>query len=843
MAYNLQITNQKTGDVKTIAGADEATAMKQYQSDYSGLKDDSGNAFWQVSGNVNTNPIAPASGSQFKGEVGKTYVNPVSGTERTVTQEEYNNPAGAVFSKQYQEKGMLSTTDKKEEISRLEDKMSGAKSQGISDKQPYQQPTPKEAPRYGEEMSATEKELIDLNNQSLQQIDSAMSAIEANKNERDQLFNAQIEDIKRTFEQRKAEMEIINKNSLAGQKLLGARAGRTRYAGEIQRSIISNEERAGISRLGELDNQMNSAILQAQQAKSDGDFKTLMLSLEQAEKAYNQKRQLVLDLNTLAQQKNVELRAQAQEARDQAKFIQEQAANIASYTASSLISEDEDGNLVMPDDDIIAQYAEQYGTDPMMLKTSLKSQMAEMSKMDRESYKEELNIMKLQGELAMMGMSEDQQEYEYAVQNYGYQGTIFDYIQDQKIAQTSPYELIKQQLEIQNLQNKGQDFTTFTADGKTYVKYDDGTIIPFKDLFPSSPEEFSEGIADSYKQWQNVQEMIESDGLKRAVGPKEAFRGGVFDSSIAQMVWRGLVGDPKKQKFLGEVSQLTKQLTLDKLVEAKSKGATFGALSDTELKMLSDAASAISNWEVKDEKTGKIIGYEIDENTFKEKLSEIQKYMTKAIKKSSGAKYVGFDELAENVNEDELERVLNTVPGNTLEEKKLNALQYYNQIESPGFNNDRKQSLNYTPDSLSNVKEIKDFSKVETLFGKGTATGIVSGSKFWDKGFDFVLEGGKGAPVKFPLGGTVVQAKNDGAWGNSVKVKTPDGKVVRISHLDGMKVKPGQKITPGMFIGTQGNTGKTYGKTGVHLDITVYDENGKPYTSQEAAAMFNTRLI
>ena len=77
-----------------------------------------------------------------------------------------------------------------------------------------------------------------------------------------------------------------------------------------------------------------------------------------------------------------------------------------------------------------------------------------------------------------------------------------------------------------------------------------------------------------------------------------------------------------EQGFLGEVAKLTSGLSLEALQQAKAQGATFGALSNAEWKILGDSATTISKWEIKD-KDGNVIGYNIDEKRFKAELQKI----------------------------------------------------------------------------------------------------------------------------------------------------------------------------------------------------------------------------
>lgn len=135
---------------------------------------------------------------------------------------------------------------------------------------------------------------------------------------------------------------------------------------------------------------------------------------------------------------------------------------------------------------------------------------------------------------------------------------------------------------------------------------------------------------------------------------------------------------------------------------------------------------------------------------------------------------------------------------------------------------------------------LRDGMRARTPMGNATLTGVERGSDRWQYGLDMVLSGGKGAPVPFPYSGTVLSAQNDGGFGNSVLVQLPNGMVIRTSHLDAMNVQPGQTVRAGQIIGTQGNTGDVYslsGGDGTHLDITIYDPNGNPYSSQQVAQL------
>src|SRR5690606_26091570 len=67
------------------------------------------------------------------------------------------------------------------------------------------------------------------------------------------------------------------------------------------------------------------------------------------------------------------------------------------------------------------------------------------------------------------------------------------------------------------------------------------------------------------------------------------------------------------------------------------------------------------------------------------------------------------------------------------------------------------------------------------------------------------------------LHGKVVQTGFDAFLGNFIK--TQHGKYTALyGHLSYIKVKKGDKVKPGSFIGISGNTGKS---TGDHLHLTI----------------------
>ncbi len=102
--------------------------------------------------------------------------------------------------------------------------------------------------------------------------------------------------------------------------------------------------------------------------------------------------------------------------------------------------------------------------------------------------------------------------------------------------------------------------------------------------------------------------------LTSAVGPNPFAR-----ASFSNAITGG------KTNFIAGIEQLRSQLTLDSLINAKAKGATFGALSEGELKTLQASASKLATWAMVD-KDGNVTGYKASEGDFKRELDKINNF-------------------------------------------------------------------------------------------------------------------------------------------------------------------------------------------------------------------------
>lgn len=113
-----------------------------------------------------------------------------------------------------------------------------------------------------------------------------------------------------------------------------------------------------------------------------------------------------------------------------------------------------------------------------------------------------------------------------------------------------------------------------------------------------------------------IDKLVKDSSIRSAVGPNKIARfiGRGFDSATGT-----------RQNYIAGVEQLRSQLTLDSLINAKARGATFGALSEGELGVLSKSASKLGTWAITD-KSGKVTGYNASEKAFRSELDKINNY-------------------------------------------------------------------------------------------------------------------------------------------------------------------------------------------------------------------------
>lgn len=187
-------------------------------------------------------------------------------------------------------------------------------------------------------------------------------------------------------------------------------------------------------------------------------------------------------------------------------------------------------------------------------------------------------------------------------------------------------------------------YDTFTQNGVTYQGQKDPVTGQFKPetIRPlvggggggGNNNDFS--LAKNQANINELDNLLKSGGLSSSVGTSflttapNGFWGAI--GRVASLLgipsaiggtYRTLTGE--RQNFIAGVEQIRSNLNLDTLIKAKSQGATFGALSDQELKVLASAGTKIGTWAVKN-KNGDIVGYNASEKDFKTELDKINNF-------------------------------------------------------------------------------------------------------------------------------------------------------------------------------------------------------------------------
>lgn len=292
-----------------------------------------------------------------------------------------------------------------------------------------------------------------------------------------------------------------------------------------------------------------------------------------------------------------------------------------------------------------------------------------------------------------------------------------------------------------------------------------------------------------------VDELLSDPNLPRIVGA------GVLNPL-------NLIPGSPAQETIAKFNQIIDKLTVDE--RGKLKGQ--GTITDYETRLLANAATPL--------KRG--LGDEAAANALQNLSNRFQSVITADYLETKA----GIDKETAYEIIDEYEAEIGVVP----------TVDVISKLYPPSF----------SQPAGTGSTTLRDGMRASTPFGTATLTGVEQGSSKWAYGLDLVIQGGKGAPVASPVSGTVISAQKDGGFGNSVKVQLADGRIVRMSHLDAFNVKSGQTIQKGQIVGAQGNTGDVYSLTGgdgTHLDVTIYDQNGKPYSSQQVAQLLGVTAL
>lgn len=97
----------------------------------------------------------------------------------------------------------------------------------------------------------------------------------------------------------------------------------------------------------------------------------------------------------------------------------------------------------------------------------------------------------------------------------------------------------------------------------------------------------------------------------------------------------------ERQNLIASVEQLVSKEFLDSLIATKARGGTFGALTKPEQDALTQSATKIGTWRMREggKDDGQIIGYNASEKDFKKEINLMKELTAKALQASGGDLY------------------------------------------------------------------------------------------------------------------------------------------------------------------------------------------------------------
>ncbi len=224
------------------------------------------------------------------------------------------------------------------------------------------------------------------------------------------------EQVRANITKRVAELERLNQEQLAANRVAGIAAGRDRYASTYQDNFLSDIERSGIQKVADLENEGMRLIEQAIAAKTEKQANIVMESVQALNDIRAKQNQELRAL--LANQADLERVAldKSKESRLAVKENISNLTNIADSIAGSVLSEITDNNLSGKD---LETYYDRLSAEYEIPKEFLKSSVSELRKQ---------NVKNLPASV---------QEYEYYKSTSGYNGTLVDFMRLKKEAENT----------------------------------------------------------------------------------------------------------------------------------------------------------------------------------------------------------------------------------------------------------------------------------------------------------------------------------------------------------------------------------------------------------------------
>lgn len=179
-------------------------------------------------------------------------------------------------------------------------------------------------------------------------------------------------------------------------------------------------------------------------------------------------------------------------------------------------------------------------------------------------------------------------------------------------------QLTREQIKTQQAQRAGggqRDTQVVDMGGDRKVLIDSQTGETIRELSSAETSFTEQAAAEAQSFIEEVGNLKTHRGMAKAVGPTGIARFTPFKIDVTT----GDVAD-----FVGTIDQIIPTLTIDKLLDAKAQGATFGALNEQEWGALQASGSKLSSWRKEDEKGN--VFFQASEKSVKKELDKIQNF-------------------------------------------------------------------------------------------------------------------------------------------------------------------------------------------------------------------------
>lgn len=416
----------------------------------------------------------------------------------------------------------------------------------------------------------------------LQELDNALTELSNNflnynvANDPD--YKTEAENITQQYEKMRARMETINNSRKQALQTLGYRTGSTQYAGAIQLGIVGEELKQGSERIAEINRQESAAKSAARKAYKDQKYSEFAQKMDAIDKLRDNKAEELTRHNEKLAEANKLLSEQADREFEITKFLSDQGWK-----------------------------EKQFNLDYAKFKQST----YEFSQnLDLDYDKLNLNFSQFQEDIRQFGESNALDKLKLEIEQSDNQ--------------------VDRQIKFQTLLNSIPEGEEVTIGGMTGIgrKTDALSISEQLSLMKEGMVIGADGkpvklpnfaaIDSARDKIDSLDSLLDLPGLSAAVGPNVLARNNYdFDEWI----------NSNTANFVAEVNQLISQESLDSLIAAKARGATFGALSDNEMNILRSAATKLADLEVTSINPlnwGTVIGYDMTEKQFKEEISKFK---------------------------------------------------------------------------------------------------------------------------------------------------------------------------------------------------------------------------